>query len=77
MKKEDFFSNLQDQLDIDSVKISEDTIFKNLEEWDSMTSMLLVGYISEAFNLDLNENDLKEITTVESLMKKIGEERFD
>ncbi len=76
MKKNDFIIGLQEELEIETT-LETTTNIKDLDEWDSMAAMLLIGYVSNEFSVTLNANDLKEITTVETLIEKIGIDKFN
>lgn len=76
MTKQEFISGLQEELELE-VTLENTTNFKDLDEWDSMTAMLLIGYVSNEFNVTLTSDDLQIITTVESLIEKIGVDKFN
>ena len=76
MTKQDFYKNLIEELELE-VEINDSTNLKELEEWDSMAAMLLIGFVSNEFNVTLNSDDLKEVTTVESLINRIGQDKFN
>ena len=75
MTKQEFFVNLAEELELE-IEINESTNLKELDEWDSMTAMVLIGFISSEFNVTLTSDDLKEINTINSLINKIGEDKF-
>jgi acyl carrier protein len=76
MTKQEFISGLQEELELEGF-LNSSSVLKDLEEWDSMAAMLLIGYVSNEFNVTLNSDDLKDMTTVASLIEKIGSEKFD
>ncbi|WP_426474905.1 acyl carrier protein [Chryseobacterium balustinum] len=76
MKKNEFIVGLGEELEL-SQTLTEDTDLKSLEEWDSMASMLLIGYVSNETGVTITSDDLKEITTVNSLLEKIGMDKFE
>ena len=76
MTKEKFIADLQEQLELASA-LTEDTNIKELEEWDSMGAMVLIAYVNENFGVGLNAQDIKEISTIKSLIEKIGVDKFD
>lgn len=76
MKVEVFLEELGEELELES-RLERETIFKELGEWDSLTSMVLIGYISRRFNLSLNAEDLEEMSTIEDLMLKVGKHHFE
>lgn len=75
MKKEDFILGLQEELELE-IPLTEGTNLKELSEWDSMAAMILIGYVSNSFDLTLNAEDIKQITTVSSLIQRVGEDKF-
>lgn len=75
MDKLEFIKGLQEQLELDTT-LELTTNLKELEEWDSLQAMVLISYVSETLGVTLNGNDVNEITTVESLIKKVGENNF-
>ena len=76
MTIQEFIVGLQEELEIEG-NLENTTNIKDLEEWDSMTAMLLIGYVSNEFNVTLTSNDLDALTTVDSLINKIGAEKFN
>jgi acyl carrier protein len=76
MTKQEFFVNLAQELELE-IEINESTNLKELDEWDSMTAMVLIGFVSSEFNVTLTSDDLKEINTINSLINKIGEDKFN
>jgi acyl carrier protein len=76
MTKQEFISGLQEELELE-VTLENTTNLKDLDEWDSMAAMLLIGYVSNELNLTLTSDDLQVITTVESLIEKIGVDKFN
>jgi acyl carrier protein len=75
MKKDEFVLGIAEELEIETT-LEITTNLKDLDEWDSMAAMLLIGYVSNEFGVTLNADDLKEITTIESLIEKIGSDKF-
>ncbi|HEX8269204.1 MAG TPA: acyl carrier protein [Flavobacterium sp.] len=76
MKREEFVSGLHEELELE-VPLNADTNLKELEEWDSMAAMIVIGYVSNNFGITLTADDLKSITTVDSLMQRIGDDKFN
>lgn len=76
MKKVDFISGLAEELEIETT-LESTTNLKDLDEWDSMAAMVLIGYVSNEFGVTLNADDLKDITTIDTLIERIGLEKFN
>jgi len=75
MKKSVFLSKLQEELEFET-ELTETTSIKDLEEWDSMGAMVLIGFVSDEFGIMLNAEDIKSITTINSLIERIGLDKF-
>ncbi|TWI19969.1 acyl carrier protein [Sphingobacterium siyangense] len=71
-----FLELVRDELELDS-DLHVSTNLKELDEWDSMAAMVLIGLVSNEFDVNLTGDDINSITTVQSLIEKIGTERFE
>jgi acyl carrier protein len=76
MDKKIFFLRLEEDLELEK-EINGDTNIKDLDEWDSMSAMVLIGLVNEEFSVNLNSDDIENITTVNSLMERIGLDKFN
>ncbi|WP_395051211.1 hypothetical protein [Flavobacterium sp.] len=76
MTKQEFLVALREELEFD-VAFESTTNLKELEEWDSMGAMVLIGFVSNEFDVILNPEDVKVMTTIDSLMIRIGLDKFD
>jgi acyl carrier protein len=78
MNRSDFFIKLKEYLEIESVNsINESTNLKKLEEYSSLTIMLLVAFIDEFFQKKVNSRQLVEVNTINDLMQLIGKSKFN
>jgi acyl carrier protein len=50
-----------------SKTISEDLLFKDLEEWDSMMVLSLMAMVDEEYGINLKPDDLKSINSLNEL----------
>jgi acyl carrier protein len=76
MKKDQFLKEISEHLELDFV-LESDTKFQEIDEWDSMGVIILIGYISEHFNVVITANDLKSLPTFDAIFFKIGKEKFE
>jgi acyl carrier protein len=76
MTKQEFILGLQVELELEVV-LNGSTNLKDIEEWDSMEAMVLIGFVSNEFDLILSPNDISEMTTIDSLIEIIGHDKFD
>ncbi len=60
-----FLQNFADMLDdTDSSLITETTIFRDLDEWDSLTALSLIAMVDEEYSVKLTGDDIKSSTTL-------------
>lgn len=76
MNKKQFFLRLVEDLELE-IEVHGETNIKDLDDWDSMTAMVLIGLVNEEFSVTLNSDDIDNITTVNSLMERIGLDKFN
>lgn len=77
MKNSEFFELLKDTLELDKVELTEETIFAELEDYDSMGVMSIIAMADEHFEVKFNSEQLKSMTSVKRLMELIGNEKFN
>ena len=77
IKKDIFFEELLECMDIDPVEINETTVFRELEDFDSMAIMSIVAYVDEKFEKTMAAEELKKVNTVRDLMELIGMGHFE
>jgi acyl carrier protein len=63
------FANILD--DTDSTMISADTIFRDLDEWDSLTALSLIAMVDEEYSAKLTGEDIKTAVTLKDIFEKI------
>ena len=76
MNIETFLLKLQNELEIESNPLQLETQLNELDEWDSMTALLLIDFVSKEFNVILDAEELMDLTSIESLIELIGKEKF-
>jgi acyl carrier protein len=69
---EEFIENFYEILDdVDVQSIHKDTDFKNLDDWDSMTKLMLIAMVHEKYEKQIKGVDIQESTTLEHLHSRI------
>ncbi|MBR1754522.1 acyl carrier protein [bacterium] len=76
MKTEDFLVELEDILQREEPCNVNDAL-TDYEEWDSLSKMAVMAYYKKNFGVDINLNTLKEINTVDELIKLAGDKIID
>lgn len=68
MELQSFITGFTDQFeDIELDSINANTDFKKMEKWDSLATMLVIGFISSEFKINLSKSDMDACTTVQDL----------
>lgn len=75
MTTKEFVAELAEALEFEET-IKPSTRLKDLEEWDSMGAMILVAFVSDNFDKNLTTDEIKSMTTVDSLIDLIGREKL-
>ena len=67
-----FLQNFIDILDdTDTKLIQEQTVFRDLEEWDSLTALSLIAMADEEYSVKLTGDDIKSSTTLQDVFEII------
>lgn len=73
MENSKFLQNFSDILDdTDPNQIQLTTIFRNLEEWDSLTALSLIAMVDELYSVKLTGEDIKNSITLQDIFNKIN-----
>ena len=77
MKVSEFIEKLKETLELEDEELNEDTNLKDLEEYDSLSVLSIIAMIDENFGKQLSAQQFSDVTTVKSLIEKIGVENFE
>jgi acyl carrier protein len=77
MTKTDFLNILAEDLEISSVTLTPETRIEEIEEWDSLSAMTTLSIIDEHFGLDFNISQMNNLTSMNDILKIIGDDRFE
>lgn len=68
MKIKEFISNFADQFDdTDVSEIKAETVFRDLDEWSSMTGLAVLNMCDNEYGVQLTFDELKHAITVQNL----------
>lgn len=74
MTKQEFIDNINSEVFNYENKLSFITNFKEIPGWDSMTTILLIDFFLNNFNIQINNKDLDNLFTIEDLYKLLTNE---
>ena len=68
MQITEFIEKLAEAIEIEDVAaLRADTIFKDLEEWSSLSVMLIIAFFDEEFDKQIEEKDIHSAITINDL----------
>ena len=68
MEIQEFIEKFAEAIEVDNVEaLTAETEFKELEEWSSLSVMLLIAFYDEEFEKEITQNQIKEATTIQDL----------
>jgi acyl carrier protein len=56
---------------------NSDTVFRNLEEWSSLTSLSVIAMVDEEYNIKLTGDDIRSSKTILDIFKIIEAKIID
>lgn len=68
MEITEFIEKLAEAIEIEDVAaLNADTVFKDLEEWSSLSVMLIIAFFDEEFDKQIEEKDIQSAVTIDDL----------
>lgn len=72
MELQGFINNFAEQFDdIDASALNGSTIFKDLEEWNSLVALSVIAMVDEEYDVTLKGNDINSANTIEDLYNTV------
>ncbi len=72
MEIKEFIENFAAQFeDTDPAEITATTVFKDLDEWSSLTALSVIAMADEEYDVTLKGNDINDANTVEDLFNLV------
>ncbi|MDE7382176.1 MAG: acyl carrier protein [Muribaculaceae bacterium] len=68
MEIKEFIENFANQFDeTDISEIKAETVFKEIEEWSSLSALSIIAMVDEEYDVVLKGEDLRNCSTVEDV----------
>jgi acyl carrier protein len=72
MELDAFVKNFENQFDEEIPGgVSGDTVFKELDDWDSMVALSIIAMVDEQYSVKLTGNEIKESATIGDLFEVV------
>lgn len=62
-----FIDNVADQFDMLSVELTPETRFRDLDEWTSLTALLIITMIDDEYDIVLSPEEMRKTHTLKEL----------
>jgi acyl carrier protein len=73
MELKEFIANFADLFDdTDASEITSTTVFHDLDEWSSLTSMGVIALVKTEYGKEITGKEIKSCTTVEDLFNFVA-----
>lgn len=74
MEKQKFIENVKSQfIDVENVEFTAETIFRNIETYDSLTGMSILVMLQDQYNITIADDDYKKLSTIEDIYNYVKE----
>lgn len=70
--KEKMIALIEEVLKVPAGTITEDTMMEDVEEWDSLAHVMLIGELEDRLGVSIPLEEAIEITGVKELLEKAG-----
>ena len=70
--KEKIIALIEEVLQVSAGTVTEDTCMEDLEEWDSLAHVMLIGELEEKLGVSIPLDEAAEITSVREILEKAG-----
>jgi acyl carrier protein len=76
MELNQFIKNFALQFDeTDMSEFRANTIFKNLDEWSSLTALSVIAMVDDEYSVKITGDDIKNSTTIEDIYDAINQKK--
>ena len=69
--KEKFTNALREALEMEDTEIAMDDHFREYENWDSLARLSLIAVLDEEFDVEIEDEEFEQLTTVGDLFEAI------
>ena len=74
MEKENFIALLYDALELEEIEINLDDVFREYNEWDSLSMLTVLATINEEYDIIIPRKIFDKMVTVEDIFLYLDKE---
>ncbi|OUS12184.1 acyl carrier protein [Nonlabens dokdonensis] len=76
MNIDDFINNFAEQFDeTEKSEFLQETTFRDLDEWDSMIALSIIGMVDEEYDIELTGDEIRAANTISDLFKIVSNKK--
>ena len=73
MEIKEYIEKFAEVIEVENVDaLTAETEFRNLDEWSSLSVMLLIAFFDEEFEKEIGGTDIKKCDTIQDLFNLVG-----
>ncbi|MFA5325530.1 MAG: phosphopantetheine-binding protein [Bacteroidales bacterium] len=72
MEINDFIKDFAEEVELSAENITSQTIYKDIEEWDSLMGLTIMGMVSNKYHVKITGAEIRNNETIEDLFKLIN-----
>jgi acyl carrier protein len=69
--KEKFLASFKEALQIEDREVLATDVFRDYEEWDSLSRLSLIAALDEEYDLQIEDKEFEKLVTVGDLMQVV------
>ena len=70
--KKNFLELFKEVFEMEDEEVKFNDNFRDLETWDSITHLSLIAMLDDEYDIQIEEEELKKLITVEDLFNKVN-----
>nr|WP_302466389.1 acyl carrier protein [Bacteroides intestinalis] len=67
MELQKFIEQFAEAIEVEVEGLSDETIFRNLEGWSSLSVMILIAFFDEEFEKEIGDSEIRSCITIKDL----------
>lgn len=68
MELQEFIKKIAEAIEVENIEVlNGSTVIRDLDEWSSLSVMLLIAFYDEEFSKEIGNQDIKECITLQDL----------
>ncbi|MCK9625391.1 MAG: phosphopantetheine-binding protein [Bacteroidales bacterium] len=72
MEINDFIKDFAEEVELSAESITSQTIYKDIEEWDSLMGLTIMGMVSNKYHVKITGAEIRNNETIEDLFNLIN-----